>query len=182
MTLSDVSIRRPVFTWMMILALLTFGLLGYARLGVDQYPEMEFPIVTVDATLEGANPEGIEEDVTDVLEERLNTIGNVRSLRSTSYQGVARISIEFELGTNLDVAIQDVRDQVAVARRRLPKATETSVTRIDNSTWAIVYAPLFTDVPPVEVTQYFNDHIKPVLETIRGVAAVSVFGGTELNI
>jgi len=181
-TLSDVSIHRPVLTWMMILALLTFGLLGYARLGVDQFPEMEFPVVTVDATLEGASPEGIEEDVTDVLEERLNTIGNVRSLRSTSFQGIARIAVEFELGTDLDVAIQDVRDQVAVARHRLPEGTETTVTRIDNSTWAIVYAPLFTEIPAVEVTQYIQDHIKPVLETIRGVASVTVFGGRDRNI
>lgn len=182
MTLSDASIRRPVFTWMMILALLTFGLLGYVRLGVDHFPNLEFPVVTVDATLEGAAPEGIEEDVTDVLEERLNTIGNVRSLRSTSFQGVARIAVEFDLGTDLDVAIQDVRDQVAVAKSRLPQTTETSVTRIDNSTWAVVYAPLFTELPAVEVTQYIQDHIKPVLETIRGVASVSVFGGTERNI
>jgi HAE1 family hydrophobic/amphiphilic exporter-1 len=182
LTLSDISIRRPVFTWMMILALLTFGLLGYARLGVDQFPNMEFPVVTVDATLAGAAPEGIEEDVVDVLEERLNTIGNVRSLRSTAYQGVARIAIEFELGTDLDVAIQDVRDQVAVAHTRLPDATETTVTRIDNSTWAVVYAPLFTSMPVVEVTRYVQDHIKPVLETIEGVASVGVFGGLERNI
>jgi HAE1 family hydrophobic/amphiphilic exporter-1 len=70
-TLSDISIQRPVFTWMLMMALLVFGVLGYARLGVDQYPEMDFPVVTVDARLEGASPDGIEEDVTDVLEERL---------------------------------------------------------------------------------------------------------------
>ncbi|GAF90678.1 unnamed protein product, partial [marine sediment metagenome] len=74
MTLSDISIQRPVLTWMMALALLVFGLLGYLRLGVDQYPDMEFPQIEVIAVLEGATPEGIEEDVTDVLEEHLNTI------------------------------------------------------------------------------------------------------------
>jgi hydrophobic/amphiphilic exporter-1 (mainly G- bacteria), HAE1 family len=181
-TLSDVSIRRPVLTWMLVLALLTFGVLGYSRLGVDQYPDLEFPIVTVDATLEGASPEGIEEDVTDLLEERLNTIGNVRTLRSTSYQGIARVEVEFELGTDLDVAIQDVRDQVAVARQRLPKETETTVTRLDNSSWAVVYAPLYSQMPAVEVTRYIDDHVKPLLETIPGVASVSIFGGEERNI
>ena len=84
MTLSELSVRRPVLTWMMTLALLVFGVLGYLRLGVDQYPDLEFPIVTVDARLEGASPEGIEEDVADILEERLNTIGNLRTLKSTS--------------------------------------------------------------------------------------------------
>jgi hydrophobic/amphiphilic exporter-1 (mainly G- bacteria), HAE1 family len=181
-TLSEISVRRPVLTWMMTLALLVFGVLGYTRLGVDQYPELEFPIVTVDARLEGASPEGIEEDVTDILEERLNTIGNLRTLRSTSYQGVSRVQVEFELGTDLDVAIQDVRDQVAVAAGRLPDGTETTVTRQDNSSYAIVYAPVFTDRPIVEVTEYIKRHIKPVLETIPGVASVQSFGGLERNV
>jgi HAE1 family hydrophobic/amphiphilic exporter-1 len=144
-TLSDISIQRPVFTWMLMMALLVFGVLGYARLGVDQYPEMDFPVVTVDARLEGASPDGIEEDVTDVLEERLNSIANVRTLRSTSYQGIARIEIEFELGTDLDGAIQDVRDQVALARARLPDAVEPPViTRRDMSRYAVIYAAVFS--------------------------------------
>jgi HAE1 family hydrophobic/amphiphilic exporter-1 len=181
-TLSEISVRRPVLTWMMTLALLVFGVLGYTRLGVDQYPELEFPIVTVDARLEGASPEGVEEDVTDVLEERLNTIGNLRTLRSTSYHGVARLELEFDLGTDLDVAIQDVRDQVAVAAGRLPDGTETTVTRMDNSSWAVVYAPVFTDRSIVDVTDYIRRHIEPVLETIPGVASVQTFGGRERNI
>jgi HAE1 family hydrophobic/amphiphilic exporter-1 len=167
---------------MMTLALLVFGVLGYARLGVDQYPELEFPLVTVDARLDGASPEGMEEDVTDVLEERLNTISHLRSLRSTSYQGAARLEVQFELGTDLDVAIQDVRDQVAVAASRLPDGTETTVTRMDNSSWAVVYAPVFTDRPIVEVTDYIKRHVKPVLETIPGVGSVQTFGGRERNI
>ncbi len=90
MTLSDVSIQRPVLTWMMILALIVFGVLGFQRLGVDQFPNMDFPVLSVTAVLEGASPEGIEEDVTDVLEEHLNTIAGVRSIESTSYRGVPR--------------------------------------------------------------------------------------------
>ena len=182
MTISELSVRRPVLTWMMTLALLVFGVLGYVRLGVDQYPKLEFPVVTVDARLEGASPEGMEEDVTDILEERLNTIGKLRSLRSTSYQGISRIQVEFQLGTNLDVAIQNVRDQVAVAAGRLPQGTETTVTRQDNSSYAVVYAPVFTDRSIVEVTEYIKHHVKPVLETIPGVAAVQTFGGLERNV
>jgi len=182
-TLSDVSIQRPVFTWMLMMALLVFGLLGYARLGVDQYPKMEFPVVTVDARLEGASPDGIEEDVTDVLEERLNSIANVRSLRSTSYQGIVRIEIEFELGTDLDTAVQDVRDQVALARGRLPDAVEPPVvTRRDVSRYAVIYAAVFSERSIPEVTEYIRRHVKPPLETIPGVAGVWVFGGQERNI
>ena len=77
MTLSDISIRRPVLTWVMTASLVVFGVLGYVRLGIDQFPDMEFPTVVVSAILEGATPEGLEEDVTDVLEEQLNSIASV---------------------------------------------------------------------------------------------------------
>ena len=89
-TLSELSVRRPILTWMMTLALIVFGVLGYERLGVDQFPEMDFPILTVTALFEGASPEGMEEDVTDVLEEHFNSIAGVRSIRSKSMQGVGR--------------------------------------------------------------------------------------------
>ncbi|MBM4337555.1 MAG: efflux RND transporter permease subunit, partial [Deltaproteobacteria bacterium] len=93
MSLSDLSIQRPILTWMMMLALVVFGVLGFQRLGVDQFPNMEFPVLTVLAELSGASPEGIEEDVTDIIEERLNTIAGVRSIRSTSSQGFALVTV-----------------------------------------------------------------------------------------
>jgi len=126
-TLSDVSIQRPILTWMMTLALVVFGVIGFTRLGVDQYPNLEFPVLTVVASLEGATPEGMEEDVTDVLEEHLNTIAGVRSIRSTSQQGVTQITVEFNLGTDLEVAAQEVRDKVALARIELPTALDPPI-------------------------------------------------------
>ena len=108
MTLSDLSIQRPIFTWMIMLALIVFGILGYNRLGIDQFPTMEFPVLTVTAELEGASPEGMEEDVTDVLEEQLNTIAGVRSIESTSFHGTSIVTVEFVLGTDLDIVAQDV--------------------------------------------------------------------------
>ena len=93
MTLSDLSIQRPILTWMMTLALIVFGVLGYQRLGVDQFPTMEFPMLTVTAELPGASPEGMEEDVTDVLEEQLNTIAGVRKIRSQTFPGAAQITV-----------------------------------------------------------------------------------------
>jgi multidrug efflux pump subunit AcrB len=85
----DLCIQRPILTLMMTLSLVVFGVLGYVRLGVDQYPDMEFPSVVVTALLEGASPEVMEEDVTDVLEEYLNTISGVHTLRSTTAQVLA---------------------------------------------------------------------------------------------
>jgi HAE1 family hydrophobic/amphiphilic exporter-1 len=183
-TLSDISIQRPVLTWMMALALLVFGVLGYVRLGVDQYPDMEFPQIEIVAVLEGATPEGIEEDVTDVLEEHLNTISGIRHLRSNSYQGICRIMVEFELGTDLDVAVQDVRDQVSAARRYLPNALEPPRVRKRRAAgFPVIYIPFSSDHRPlVEVSEYVRRHVKPMLETIPGAAGVVVWGRRDRNI
>jgi HAE1 family hydrophobic/amphiphilic exporter-1 len=183
MTLSDVSIQRPILTWMMTLALIVFGVLGFQRLGVDQYPNMEFPVLTVTAVLDGATPEGIEEDVTDVLEEQLNTIAGVRSLRSTSYPGASLISVEFELGTDLDVAAQDVRDRIARARFLLPPALEPpTVSKFNANSFPILWTTIDTDRSLVETSEYVKRHMSPMLETIPGVAAVANFGARERNI
>ncbi len=177
MTLSDISIQRPVLTWMMMLALLVAGCIGYARLGVDQFPPMDFPTVMVVANLEGANPEGMEEDVTDVLEENLNTIAGVRSLRSTTLAGVSQIFVEFAIGTDLDKAIQDVRDEVAKARRLLPREVEPpTVSKTNFDDQPILWIPFQSTRPEVETSEYVRRHVKPVLETIDGVGGITVFG------
>jgi HAE1 family hydrophobic/amphiphilic exporter-1 len=177
MTLSDLSIQRPVLTWMMMLALLVAGFMGYSRLGVDQFPPMTFPVVMVVANLEGASPEGMEEDVTDVLEEQLNTIAGVRNLRSTTLAGVSQIFVEFELGTNLDEAIQDVRDEVARSRRFLPSEVEPpTVSRTNFADQPILWIPFQSTRPEVETSEYVRRHVKPILETIEGVGGIIVFG------
>ena len=103
----DVFIRRPVLTWMLTLSLVVFGVLGFSRLGVDQYPKMEIPRVNVTAIMEGASPEVMEEDVTEILEEQLNTIEGVKKLTSKSKQGQSSISIEFEIGEEFVVVKLD---------------------------------------------------------------------------
>ena len=177
MTLSDVAIQRPVLTWMMMLALVVAGALAITRLGVDQFPPMEFPKVMVIANLEGANPESIEEDVTDVLEENLNTIAGVHELSSTSLTGVSQIFVEFNLGTNLDKAIQDVRDEVGKARRFLPKEVEPpTISKVNFGDQPILWIPFSSTRPPVETSEYVRRQVKPLLETIPGVGGVVLFG------
>jgi HAE1 family hydrophobic/amphiphilic exporter-1 len=183
MSLSDLSIDRPVLTWMMILALIVFGILGYNRLGVDQYPNMEFPVLTVSATLEGATPEGIEEDVTDVLEEHLNTVAGVRNLESTSYRGAAVITVEFDLGTNLDIAAQNVRDQVAQARRELPVDLEPPIVgTFDPNDQPILWIPLNISTTATEASEFVKRRIIPYLESIPGVAGIVLFGEMDRNV
>jgi HAE1 family hydrophobic/amphiphilic exporter-1 len=183
MSLSDLSIDRPILTWMMTLALIVFGVLGYNRLGVDQYPNMEFPVLTVSATLEGATPEGIEEDVTDVLEEQLNTVAGVRNIESTSYRGASVIRVEFELGTDLDVAAQNVRDQVAQARRELPEELEAPIVgTFDPNDQPILWIPLNITTTATVASEFVRRRINPYIESIPGVAGVSVFGRQDRNI
>ena len=179
----DLFIRRPILTWMLILSLVVFGLLGYSRLGVDQFPKMEYPVVTVNAQLEGASPEVMEEDVTDVLEEYINSIAGVRSLRSTTTQGGARVVVEFELGRDIEIAAQDVRDKVARARYELPRDLEPPVVdKVNPTDHPILWVPLHSDRPAVEVSEYLRKQVKPRLETIDGVASIVLFGRRDRNI
>jgi len=182
-TLSELSVRRPILTWMMTLGLIVFGVLGYARLGIDQYPDMEFPVLTVTAVLDGASPEGMEEDVTDVLEEHLNTLGGVRSIRSKSLQGAAEITVEFALGVDLDIAAQDVRDKVARARFELPPEMETPVVgSFDPNDQPVLWIPLRLQRSAVEASEYVRRQLNPHVETIPGVAGVAIFGREDRNI
>jgi len=180
MSLSDVCIERPVLTLMLTLSLVVFGVLGYFELGVDQMPNMEFPVVTVTAQLEGASPETMEEDVTEVLEEHLNTIAGLRSLRSITMQGAAMVTAEFELERDIDQAAQDVRDKIARARYTLPRELEPPVIDKRNMTSRpIIWLPLNSDRPQVETTEYIKYTVKPYLETINGVASTELFGKRE---
>ena len=176
----DLCIRRPILTLMLTLSLLVFGGMGYVNLGIDQFPAMEFPIVTVTAQLEGAAPEVMEEDVTEVLEEHINTIEGLRSLESTTFHGVATVRVEFELERDIDQAAQDVRDKIARARIQLPKELEPPlVDKLNLSTRPIVWIPIQSDRSQVEMTEYLKYSAKPYLETIPGVASVELFGRRE---
>jgi HAE1 family hydrophobic/amphiphilic exporter-1 len=176
----DLFIQRPVLTLMMTLSLIVFGVLGYTQLGVEQFPDMDFPVVTVTALLEGASPEVVEQDVTDILEEHINTIAGVRTLSSKSINGASSIKVEFELGTDIDIAAQDVRDKVARARFELPPDVEPPVVnKEDFGDQPVLWFPVNSNRPLVEVSEWVRDHMKPRLETIPGVASAELFGNQD---
>ena len=176
----DLFIDRPVLTWMVTLSLVVFGVLGLDRLGIDAYPDMEFPQVMVGAELEGATPEVMEEDVTNVLEEYLNTIEGVKRMESRSRLGRTSIGIEFVLGTDVNRAAEDVRDRVNRARRELPDELDPPiVSKMDMSGMPIMFVPLFTERTAVEATEFVDEFVKPKVETVPGVAGIEIFG--ELN-
>src|SRR5258706_417698 len=168
---------------MMTLALATFGVLGFSRLGIDRFPDMEFPFVGVTVELEGAAPTAMEDEVVDPLEESFATIEGVRHIHSEATQGAARVMLEFELGHDINIAAQDVRDKLNMTMRRLPHDIEPpSMGKANYSQFPIIYAPISTDLALTETTDYVDQHIKPLVESIPGAAGVTLFGGRERNI
>ncbi|MGC8729644.1 MAG: efflux RND transporter permease subunit, partial [Elusimicrobiales bacterium] len=127
MKLSEFSIKRPVFTTMMGVAIITLGIFSYIRIGVDLFPNVEFPFVTIKTTLRGASPEEMESSVTKLIEEAVNTVSGIEDLNSTSYEGMSLVMIKFDLDKDPDVAAQEVRDKVNTILSQLPQGTDTPV-------------------------------------------------------
>src|SRR6266545_5198924 len=119
MSLSDLSIRNPVFAVMLSAAMIVFGYLGYKDMGVSQFPEVDFPVVSVIITLEQASPDVMDGDVTDIVEDAVSGVEGVDYVMSQSMQGVSVVTVYFRLDRKIDVAMQDVQNAVAAARRRL---------------------------------------------------------------
>jgi len=178
MWLVDISIRRPVFAVMIIGSLVVLGILGLGRLGVDLFPQVEFPYFSVITTLEGASPETMETEVTDIIEESVNTISGIKQLRSTSADGLSQVFIEFELSENIDVKAQDVRDKIAIARRDLPVDIDPPIVeKIDPDSAPILSVMIAGDLPIGQITTFADEIAKETLQRLPGVGSVSLVGG-----
>src|SRR5512138_1212697 len=176
-------ISRPVFTGMLTLVVLVFGLVAYPRIGVDQFPDIDFPIVTVTTVLPGADPEAIEKTVTDPLEEALNTLTGLDTLRSVNVDNVSQIIVRFDLERNVDVAAQDVRDKVQATLSKLPREIEAPVVqKFDIGAIPVATLALSAPVPIERLTKLAEDVVKPSLQQIQGVGSVSVVGGRRREI
>ncbi|MCX7918702.1 MAG: efflux RND transporter permease subunit [bacterium] len=183
MKLAEVSINRPVFTTMVILALIVFGLVSLQLLGIDLFPNVDFPMVTVTTILPGADPETMETRVTDVIEEAVNTLSGIKTLRSSSSEGVSMVFIEFELEKNVDVVAQDVRDKVASIRSELPKDVEAPIVdKLDLQSSPIIGLTLSGDKSVKELTRFADKVVKERLQQIIGVGGVKIVGGRDRQI
>jgi HAE1 family hydrophobic/amphiphilic exporter-1 len=168
---------------MVISAIVVFGLVAYNSLGVDLFPKVDFPVVTVTTILPGADPETIETDVTERLEESLNTISGIKSLRSQSSESVSIVIIEFELERDVDEAAQDVRDKVSNIRRDLPDDVEPPIIqKMDPDAAPIMAVALSGSRSIRELTEYADDVVKERLERVNGVGSVEIVGGREREI
>ena len=183
MRLAEFSIRRHVFTLMVSLALLIFGGVSLSRLGVDRYPDVEVPVVSVATVLPGANPEVVDQNVTDVLEEAVNEVSGLELLRSTSSPSVSVITAEFELDKDIDVAAQEVRDKISGSRDELPDDAEEPVVRkVEVGGSAVMWLSLQGNRTQQQLNTYALEQIQPQLQTIQGVGQIQIGGHRERTI
>jgi multidrug efflux pump len=178
MSLWELSIRRPVLATVLTLALILFGWIGYTTLPVRELPDVDFPIVGVTTVLPGASPEVVEKEVTEVLEEEINTIEGIKTLTSESAEQVSRITVEFNLERNIDVAAQDVRDKIARVRADLPEDTEEPVvSKVDLDAQAIMWISLNAEHTGMRVlTDYADNVVKERLQRLPGVGSIIIGG------
>ena len=168
---------------MLILALVVVGAASYARLGVDRLPSVDLPTVTVRTSLPGAAPEEVETEVSQPLEEAINTVEGIDELRSISGQGQSLVLVTFRLDRDIEAAAQDVRDRVAVAVRRLPDdAQPPIVTKFDSDSSPVVTIALSGERSIRELTELGDKIVKPELERSPGVGEISIVGGLERTI
>ncbi|HEY7714412.1 MAG TPA: efflux RND transporter permease subunit [Candidatus Binatia bacterium] len=178
--LAAICIRRPVFASMIILALVVVGATSYFRLGVDRFPSVDLPNVSVRTTLPGASAEEVETVVSQVIEEVVNTVEGIDELRSISGQGTSFVIATFNLDRDIDTAAQDVRDRVATALNRLPRDIDPPViSKFNNENQPILTIAISGDRSLRELTELADKVVKVQLERSAGVGEVRLVGGLE---
>jgi len=175
--LSDTSVKRPVFATMLVLVLVVLGVVSYPNIGVDLFPKVDLPIVNIRTTLEGASSEIMDIDVTDKIEEVVNTINGIKTITSTSTEGASVISIEFVLERDIDLAVQDVREKVSTIRSKLPTdIDEPIIQKVDPDATPVLWFALHGDKSPRDLSTYANEVLKEQFQRINGVGALRLYG------
>ena len=183
MKLAEVCVRRPVFATMLVLTFVVLGVFSYTQLGIDQFPKIDLPTVTVRTVLQGASPEEVESQITKPIEEVINTVSGIDELRSTTLEGVSLVVVQFVLDKNADVAAQEVRDKVATIIGQLPRDTDTPVIeRVDFDAAPVLSISVYGSRPLRELTEIADKQIKQRLESVRGIGSVQIVGGRRREI
>lgn len=183
MNITEVCVKKPVFAWMLMAATIVFGLVAGSRIGISQFPDVDFPTITVSANWEGAAPEVIENDVVETLEEALVQVEGIRSITSSSRQGSANITLELDISRNVDLALQDVQTKVSQAQRRLPRDMDPPVIAKTNpEDQPILWITLSGPFPQRVLTDYARYTLKEKLQTIPGVGEITAGGAQDRNV
>jgi HAE1 family hydrophobic/amphiphilic exporter-1 len=184
MILSDLSIRRPVFATMMMLALVVLGLFSYRRLNIDQFPDVEFPVLVIQTRYTGASPESVEREVTKKIEEQVNTVEGVKDIQSTSTEGFSTIVVLFNLGTKVMDAQADVRAKIDAIRQEMPKDIDAPViSRANPSDQPIfVLSVRGRGWELRDLTRLADEVVSRRIENISGVGSVTLVGGLKREV
>ncbi len=181
--LAEICIKRPVFATMLIMALLVLGIASYTRLGVDLFPKIDFPTVTVTTTLRGASPEEVETQVSKRLEEAVNTVSGIDELQSISSEGISQLIVQFVLEKDPDIAAQEVRDKISTVLSSLPKDADAPVIeKLATDSSPIINVVVSSPRDLRETTKIVDDRIKKNIESIAGVGQVRFVGERKRQI
>ncbi len=183
MNITEVCVRKPVLAWMLMAATIVFGLVAGGRIGISQFPDVDFPTINVSAVWEGAAPEVMENEVVEPLEEALIQIEGIRTITSSSRQGSCNITVEIELSRDVDIALQDVQAKVSQAARSLPRDMDPPVISKSNpEDQPIMMARLGGPYPQRVLSDYVRYGLKEKLQTIPGIGEISLMGTLERNV
>jgi HAE1 family hydrophobic/amphiphilic exporter-1 len=181
--LAELCVKRPVFAWVLVLSLTVVGLYAFGQLGVDRFPNVDIPSVSVTTRLPGAAPEQIETEVTDKIEEAVNTISGIDTLSSTSSEGISQVIVAFRLEKNADVAAQEVRDRVNRVLPLLPRtAMQPTVEKLDPTASPVLTVAITAPKPVRDITEFADKIMRRRLESADGVGQVVVIGGRNRQI
>ena len=175
--LAEISVKRPVFASVLVLSLAVVGVFAYFQLGVDLFPKVDFPIITVTTRQSGAAPEEIETEITDKVERAVNTIAGIEELRSVSTEGVSQVFIQFKLEKSVDVAAQEVRDKVNQILPDLPQDIDQPVVdKMDPDAAPVLYVAVSADRSIRDISEFADKTLRREIESISGVGQVTLVG------
>lgn len=183
MQLIETSVRRPVFATMLIAVLVVFGIFAYPRIGAEQFPSVDFPVVTATMIYPGADPETMEQKVAEPVEEALQSMNGIRRMTSQNFESVSAVILEFELDIDPNVALQEARDKISSIQIDLPEGMEPPIVqRINTGSSPVISVALSGDIGPRELTQIADKRVKQALQRIKGVGTINLLGGRERQI
>ena len=187
MSLSDLSIRNPVFAWMLMLGLLVFGWIGFHRMGVSQLPDVDFPVVTVTVNWENASPDIMETEVADIIEDSVSSVEGIADITSVSRLGSTAITIEFNLNRGIDAAVQDVSAHISQAQKDLPKDIDPPIIQKVNPEdqpiiWLALRAAPGSATTLSDICRYINEHLKDTMAMVPGVGNITLGGYVDPNL
>jgi hydrophobe/amphiphile efflux-1 (HAE1) family protein len=183
MNITEVCIRRPVLAWMIIAATTVFGLVAGSRIGISQFPDVDFPTINVSVNWEGAAPDVVENEIVEALEEALVQVEGLKSITSSSRQGGANLTVELNLDRDVDLALQDVQTKIAQAQNRLPRDMDPPVVSKTNpEDQPIMWVGLSGPYPRQVLSDYARYRLKEKLQTIPGIGEITMGGYVERNV